>query len=237
MNHTKKIITTLIMISATHAGAFDLIGTTFFSPRSQSTNAARDIVGWHRYINRYTEDLYGAFAATPSYGQILRASRAARVMFGTSTLTLSGSQVPIRCSDDFLADYFGLSPEFKSTVCLHPFIRTGLIDFGGYLGWHNFYVQIHAPVVWTSWKLGIQEEVEDNGKLIPFPANYMDAGAVTPPITSFAQAMRGGTTFGDVSEGMKYGKFGCAHHKTGLSDMQIALGYNVLQRETVLDVH
>src|SRR2546423_529713 len=142
---TRKVsLFILSILGINNLSAFEFMGTSFFNPRSQSTNVARDLVGWHSLINRYDPpSLYGAVSITPSFGQILRQRRAAEAIFGTDIFSISGSLVPDRSLDDVLADYFGLSPSFSSIVEFKPFIRTGQIDFGFYLGLHDFYFRMH----------------------------------------------------------------------------------------------
>ena len=55
-------------------------------------------------------------------------------MFGTDQLTISGSSIENRGAQDILADYFGLSPVFQSTVCLDPKIVTFMTEFALYVG-------------------------------------------------------------------------------------------------------
>jgi len=58
-------------------------GYPFLLPRSQSVNAARDIVGIQQFINRYDMDTkYGVFAATVEYAQTFRPERLANYFFG-----------------------------------------------------------------------------------------------------------------------------------------------------------
>ena len=52
-----------------------LHGKTFLAPRSQSVNAARELTLWHRYINLYCQDFYGAFSITPEYSHSFRPER------------------------------------------------------------------------------------------------------------------------------------------------------------------
>lgn len=227
--HYKKKLGILLaaLISFQHVVAFNLTGTAFFQPRSQSENAARDMVGWHSLINRYdTDQLYGAIEITPSFGQILRARRVAEALFNNETLRISGSLIPNRGFDDILADYFGLSPAFESTVCIKPFIRTVQCDLGFYLGWGDFYFRAHAPALWTRWQLGIlEEDIAIEGSNVPYPANYMAATEIQAPARSFEQAVQGGITWGQNTTGLLNGKFGCSRTKTGLSDLQCALGW------------
>lgn len=231
MNYKKLVplsVCILIGAAAQNLHALTLTGLTFYSPRSQSTDAARLIVGWHPYINKCGEKLYGSLTAAPSYGGMTRSRRSAQVLFSTNQITVTGSQVENRKPNDFLADYFGLSPSFYSDVMLHPSIQTFLVDFAGYLGWSNWYFAVRAPAVRTRWNIEIEEVIANNGEGTQFPADYMDANAVSEPVASFKQAMRGGATWGQVSQGMKYGTFGCPRTTHALSDVQMALGYNIV---------
>jgi hypothetical protein len=231
-NYLLRISLCAIMATSSAIQALTLTGLTFYSPRSQSTDAARLIVGWHPYINKPNQSLYGALTAAPSYGGMTRSRRSAEVLFSTNNLTVSGSQVENRGENDFLADFFGLSPSFYSNVTLHPSIQTFLVDFGWYIGWQNWYFVARAPAVRTRWNIDVEELVVNNGTTTPFPANYMDFPAVPEPITSFKQAVRGGVTWGQVSQGMQYGTFGCPQTTHALSDLQMAIGYNIVNNET-----
>src|SRR5436190_19165459 len=94
-----------------------LHGKTFLAPRSESVNAARELVLWHRYINQYCQDCYGAFSVTPEYKHSFRPNRLAEYFWAVDDLVIAGSQVPNRTPEvDILGDYFGLSPSFESTV-------------------------------------------------------------------------------------------------------------------------
>ncbi len=231
MKFSKKILLLSVCLSSFYnLLALPLCGRSFLSPRSQSTNAARDLVGWHRFINKDACGFYGALAATPQYGHSYRPNRIAEYFFGSDEICITGSQVENRdCT--ILADYFGLSPLFKSCVCISPQIRTGLIDFAGYWGYKSFYIRAHAPVVWTKWDFELCETIDNTGITTPFPALYMDSGQVTPPIGSFVEALQGGVTFGQVTEGIQFGRVCGSQTETKLSDIEVALGWNFINHE------
>lgn len=231
--HIKKIgLCILSALASQKLNAFELYGNTFFSPRSQSANAARDLVGWHSLINYYNRgNVYGALAITPSYGQILRQKNAAFALFSTDNLFISGSLVPNRDENDILADYFGLSPAFESNVFLEPMIKTAQVDIAFYMSVNDIYFRFHAPVVATIWKLGMDEIIENVGCNVPYPAHYMSNDALFAPATSFCQAVRGGITFGDVKEGLRFGKFCSGQTRAGLSDIEMALGWNIINKQ------
>ncbi|MDP3889305.1 MAG: hypothetical protein Q8Q25_02045 [bacterium] len=235
-------ITTLLVTSValTISGTCNaqLHGISFFSPRSQSTNAARDISGIHPLRDLYDmHQKYGFFSITTTYTRSVRPDRIAEALFSTNVLTLSGSQITNRPEQDFLADYFGLSPSFISSVQLVPRIQNALFIFDGYLGldeWYpGLYAEIQIPAGWTDWKMELREKVIQNGKETTFPANYMTTNALAAPIERFEDALSGTVTFGHMQDPLKFGKvISCySHSKNGLADVHGALGLNFLLRE------
>lgn len=213
-----------------------LEGVSFFSPRSQSENSAREIVGWHPYIHRYdTDDIYATFAVTPVFSHSIRRERIADAMFGNSILFISGSQIERRGNIDLLADYFGLSPAFESTVALDPYIQNVMGDLQLYVGFdniaHGLFFSLHAPVVLTRWHLKLRESVFATGEDTPFPAGYMDVGEVKPAALSFTQAIQG-VVFGQMQDPLAFGKMGVSRSKSGFSDLQMGFGYDVVSKET-----
>lgn len=220
-----------------------LMGKTYLAPRSQSTNAALELAGFHRYINLYTPPVcnpcdsfftagYGAFAITPVYTHSFRPRRLAEYFFGTDELVISGSQVPGRDnSKQILADYFGLSPFYQSTVRIVPEIRTLFVDFNLYWGWSDYYIRIHAPYVNTKWDFQLYELPVSDPDISPlFPPLYMAHDAIVAPAHSFKQALAGNITYGDVKEGIQFGKVCGPRSASALSDVQIALGWNFINR-------
>ena len=155
--------------------------------RSQSVDAARELVGWTDKINLNTRWLdYGAFAITPEYTQSFDARKIAKNLFGTSIIStetlgdsffqdcgnsasfvVSGSLVAARGANDLLADYFGLPQDFQSVVTLKPRIENFIFDLDWYHGHssraHGLWFRIHAPLVYARWKLNLKETVLDAG--------------------------------------------------------------------------
>lgn len=220
----------------------------YFSIRSQSVNAARELVGWQTHINLFDKDcLYGSFSITPEYTRSFRSGRIAEYIFGDDvtatsskgTLAISGSQADNRGSHDWLADYFGLPTDFKSEVTFKPRIENFLVDFNLYLGLDEWmcglYFRIHAPVVYTRWDLRATEAVSDAGT-DAYLTGYMSndaAGIANATLRKdFLTAVDGTYTFGDMKEALKYGKMSKDRDtKTRLSDIEAALGWNFWQCE------
>jgi len=217
-------------------------GNTFFCARSQSVNAARELVGWQEYINRFEMDkIYGAITITPEFTRSFRRNRIAGFLFGqdykTGKLTISGSRAPSRGANDWLADHFGLAPDHVSEVTFRPRITNFLVDFNLYLGldevWEGAFFRIHAPVVHTRWDLNMCETVTTDGTLT-FTAGYMAATEVANAdlADNFITAIAGGRTWGDMKEALTCGKMSnCKRKKTRLSDVQAAFGWNFVQDE------
>src|SRR5436190_20543006 len=95
----KKIIVVLLLsfIPSHLYPSEELRGISFFSPRSQDMNAARDIVGWHPFIHRFDpQKNYATWSFTPEYNQSLRPKNISLALFNSDTFSLSGSEIPGR---------------------------------------------------------------------------------------------------------------------------------------------
>ena len=165
----------------------------YLSFRSQSVNAAREMVGWEYMINRADVDtLYGSMSITPAYGRSMQPNHIAQWLFNPSLMQcdsmkdclsfkVQGSQVPNRDPRAWLADYFYLPTDFQSKIDINPTIDTFLVDFNFYIGFDSclrgLYLTMHAPAVHTRWDLGFCESniyagINDDG-----------AGYFTPTFT------------------------------------------------------
>jgi len=213
-----------------------LEGRSFFSPRSQSTNLAREMSGWYPHIYQYGMTTnYSSIAINPAYAHSVRPARIAECLFGTDTLAISGSTIENRGPQDLLADYFGLSPQFASVVKISPEIKNLMINIDGYWGFDKYcnglYARVHVPLVWTRWRLDMCEEVELTGQTVPFPPLYMAQEAIPAPTDTFLDVLNGTIRFGQMQEPLAYGKVNGAQTTTGVSDIQFTLGWNFILEE------
>lgn len=215
----------------TYAIFVALQGQTFLSPRSQGTDAARDIVGWHEMINPVGKcGWYNSWTITPSYERSFRDNQLAEYFFGASVLGISGSQVATRDDTDLLADYFGLSPKFQSKVCINPQMQNVITDVAWYTGYNHFFASVHAPLAWTKTIVDLHEDVFDAGCTTPFPADYMDFQPVDAPYHCFSTAVGGTQSYGQVQR-LRSGKMGCSHTKWGCADFHINVGCHAIKNE------
>ena len=220
------------LISSCNYCSEELRGISFFSPRSQDMNAARDIVGWHPFIHMNANQNYSALAFTPQYNQSLRPKNISLALFNSDTFSLSGSQIPDRSgTDELLADYFGLSPAFASNAFFKPLIRNLIADIALYIGFNKWvkglYAQFRGPGVWTQWDMKLSDTIIQAGTNIPYPVGYMAATAVNAPYDSYTQAMRGVSSYGQVAP-LEYGKICGAQTLSGLAALEMVLGYDFI---------
>ncbi len=170
------LISLMIITTALHAGT-----VTNIIPRSQSLDAARDMVGWNNPdwgINRKRDDVfYASMNVTAAYTQTFRDDLLTLALFGNDltcgncgpALIISGSQRSDRGATDWLADYFGLPRDYKSTVSFNPHINNIILDFSFYAGldqWlEGLYFRIYGPFVHTCWDLGATEYIVNYGSV------------------------------------------------------------------------
>lgn len=259
MKHMLKGFFSLALLTSVSVALADsCTNHAYFSIRSQSVNAARELAGWQTHINLFDKDcFYGSFSVTPEFTRSFRSGRIAEFLFGDDlqtinndegVLVVSGSRYANRGAKDWLGDYFGLPTDFRSEVTFKPRISNFLVDLNLYLGLDEWacgmYFRIHAPIVHTRWELRATENVTATGAN-GFEAGYM--ANVNVPTTSlrhsFLSAVDGSYTFGDMKNPLLYGKIesGVAdgsttssksrHSKTRLSDVEAALGWNFWQCE------
>jgi hypothetical protein len=201
----KQLLCWTALISAAHLFGDGTV--TNIVPRSQSFNAARQMIGWNNPewgINRYPQDdYYASMNITFEYTRTFRDKRLAECLFGNDLtcqnrlcagcgvcedgpgINITGSDVTDRGPNDWLADYFGLPRDFESTVFFNPSISNYILDFSFYAGldaWiDGLYFRIHGPFVHTKWNLNAEESIATNGSTGYF-TGYFSSSAV--PITN-----------------------------------------------------
>lgn len=266
MNRTiKSVLALTVLVSTAISNA---VPHVFFRP--QEVNAPREMVGQQLFMNLCDMDkTNGVFSIVPEFTQSFRDGRIADCLIGNcgtsscntscnnscsdscndgATVVISGSQVTGRGANDWMADYFGLPTDFKSTLTLKPRIRNFLVDLQFYLGLDELasglYFKIHAPIVNTRWNLRASENVIAAGTN-NYAAGYFNATGVARAnlnaqalsyFTGSVPNLNDLTSAGYVSpacignvtfDALQYGKIGCKDAtKTRLADIEMALGWN-----------
>ncbi len=232
----------VVMISN---GLYGFGQKTLMNVRSQAFNAVRELAGWQNIIYRPAYDNhYFTMSVIPEYSHSFRSDEIANFLFGCRELIFSGSQVSDRGANDIMADYFGLPSDFKSVVQFSPKIVNFVMDLNWYIGldeWvRGLYAKIHLPIVHTKWDLKLNECTTDSGTTFTsYPAGYLAADVLelstltsgdTAP-TNVKTAFQGNAIFGDMREPLKFGKIFGRQTETRVSELWLAVGYNVLLSE------
>ncbi len=238
----KKLLFCMTVYTAAINSAYK--GGSFLSIRSQSQNAARHIAGWNQRTNvNDKEKQYNHISIIPQFSHSFNSHGIAKFFFGkdlvnNNEIKLSGSNIETRATTDWVADYFGLPTDFESTVSFSPVITNFIIDFNWKTNFgsicKNVYLEVKAPLCHTQWDMHLKETIIDRGQN-GFRNGYMDQQTtvgqtlITIPRSnlpsSFKNAIKGGTTFGDMRKALKYGKIDGCQKRTRLSDMHINIGY------------
>lgn len=214
---------------------------TFFSTRSQSVNAALELVGWEQEINQPDKTTcYGTVAGAIEYNHSFHNDRISKFLFGSECLFFSGSKVMNRGPNDILADYFGLPFCYQSCVSFSPVISNTMFDLNWYQGLDclccgsGAYIRVHVPVVHSKWDLDLQEIVLDNGDNYStcgtftfYPGGYMGPDKIERAgmHTNVREAFEGKTKVGDLQP-LQYGRIFGRQVETRIAEIQIALGWN-----------
>jgi hypothetical protein len=220
---------------------------TFFSTRSQSVDAVRDLVGLQQEIHLYNQDhCYGTIALTIEYNRSFQTKKIAQFLFGSEQLFFSGSKVENRGKNAILADYFGLPFCYQSCVKFEPRISNFIFDFNWYQSLDcvldGAYVQVHLPMVQTKWDLHLNEKILDDGTeecgtYTFYPAGYMSQEQLTIATSlipepnnlsiSVQEAFEGLRLVGD-RDPLQFGRIFGRQTRSRFSDLQLIFGWDFL---------
>src|SRR5688572_30720473 len=105
----------LLLIFFLIPGFVETVPRSIFTPRAQQTNVVHDFIVRNFDSSGILENQFD-ISLQCSYHHSFQNSRIADMIFGASQLRVSGSTVEGRLSTDLLADFFGLSQNFQSTI-------------------------------------------------------------------------------------------------------------------------
>lgn len=209
-------------------------GKTFFSPRSQGANIARDYAGINRFLRNIhqNDETFIATMALVYQRSFAGEEDITQHLFGAKKLFVSGSRVSGRNECDILADYFGLPTDFKSIVRFDPLVQNVIIPWHANVSLHSLceglFVIVSLPLAHTRWGLNIRERVSEKGQ-DPYPAGYMGSKQIDREDLpeNFIEAMQGNTIFGDLTRPMMFGTIPCKNQtETRLADIALNLEYS-----------
>ncbi|MCX5922158.1 MAG: hypothetical protein NTX86_02425 [Candidatus Dependentiae bacterium] len=258
MKQVIKIFCSILALLSAAQLESKLAVTPYYSIRSQGTDAARYLLEESRHINLVNQDgIYASLSATTQYTQSFNPKGIAQSLFGSDAfvgknihgaqITVSGTRTANRGINDWLADYFYLPPDFKSTLNFAPAVQNVIVDLGLHVNldaWVNgLFFSLHAPINWTKWDLHFNETLITTGT-IDYYQGYFTASPLPRAnlLNNFSEFACGKAPqkfvdpayLGDdvTFNGLTSAKFdGCAHTKTRLADLSLIVGYNFIDCE------
>ncbi len=149
--------------------------TTFISPKSIAVNDARERVGISAY-SHLPETSFMTSTITTQVSKSFRPERIIQCLFGDAViekdnkLTISGSRTTDRKpSRDWLADYFGLAPDFISIMAFRPRVLNFTAQFWSHINCDQLYpgtfLEISVPITHTNWNMNMSENITTLGEL------------------------------------------------------------------------
>lgn len=214
-------------------------------PRSQSSQTNLELNQLTHYLNHYdTQEYYSDFATTVGYSRSFRPHQLWQSMFGTDftsecaipAIGITGSQVALRRPNNWLADNFYLPAHYRSLISFKPVNENVFIYFNAFFALNTWmeglFLKIHAPFVWNRTSLNILElklSSSSDQAAGYFTPDIIPAADLLQNFISYAQGQSITNQQGVIFQGLKYAKIApCNRVKTGLSDLQAIIGYNVL---------
>ena len=248
----------IFLITLINCAAFTTIHssiTPYFSIRSQGLNTPRHLSGIvQKLFVPSNEPLAGTFSAALSYNRSFDDKKITECLFGNAccpTITISGSQVTDRADTDWLADYFYLPTDFKSSLSFKPRIDDILLDLNFHIDLNEWadglYVAAYAPIVHSRWDLNMCESIDMKGTNSHAPGyftpdalqrndlleNFTEyaAGCVTGPISQTV----GDETFSITLSRLNKSRISqTSLNQTRAADLRIVIGYDAIRKERLL---
>jgi len=239
-----------LLISTLHASTS--LVTPQIAMRSQGVNNARRLAGWADQIHLLEHTpLYGSLALNAAYTRSFNSDAIRHCLFGNSVqscnhIVVSGSTVPTRSKQDWLADYFYLPTDFQSILCFDPVIDNFIIDPTVYFGldpWiKGMYFTLYFPIVHSRWDLKFHERVITAGVTNDAPG-YVTADVTGLPrqdlLNNFTEYANGQTIapvnnvddilFGGLDYALIRSK---KNIKTRVADIRATMGIDIINNET-----
>jgi len=189
---------------------------TTFIPRPKSSDITLSMLRWHSHTNDEKKTFGGRLQLAPFYSHSTNSPELGKYfMFeGKNTLAISAVNADVHPYNFNLGDYIG-------TISLRPKqeVYGARIDYFQHINWlDGLYWSVSAPVIRVSNDPGLRESITANGAL---SATYYGPLTVT-------NALAGHMVTSDWSEPFRYGKIDGKQTKTGVSDIDVKLGYTLL---------
>lgn len=255
MTHYKNIVVSCLALTFLMSFAADPFVLPYFSIRSQGLNTPRHLVGVVPQVFASSDKkIHGAFADALSYTRSFDSEEITNCLFGTKccpALSISGSRVADRDENDWLADYFYLPTDYKSSVSFNPRIDNILLDINFFINldqWvDGLYVAVYAPLVHSRWDLHMCETIDAKGTNTHAPGYFtpdtLQRNALLNNFTEYAQ----GTVMNQVTQTVAGSNITTTfqrlnkarisqdgENQTRLADIRFVLGYDCIHKDRFL---
>ena len=155
-----------------------------------------------------------------------------------SLFLVEGSQAAQRNHHAWLADYFGLAPDFKSTVSIKPHITTIAGYFNAYVDLERYvsgvYATLKIPIAHSSWNVSLCESIESTGTTSYEPGYVNSTGVERPHLlssfTSYVSGCNSPDTQPTIFEPLTNACISShALHTTAIADIAFTLGWKCVE--------
>lgn len=217
---------------------------TFFSPRSQGADSARELVGRSQAFEMITSGSASwTLSMAPVYIHSFNNEHIVDYFFSHNCLAGSGSRVPVgRGACDIFTDYFALPANFSTRIGFSP-VRTSFI-FDVDLYWQmpfacdRLFFKVHFPIEHAKFDLRLSEGMITPAPAPAFqPAGYLGEQAITDYTRrslpdDLEDALEGGDfQVGDIDQWYRYGNIWGREYHSGIADLRTTLGVCVVKRD------
>lgn len=232
--HTKVAILFSYLCCIT-TSLYAVVGRSYFSPRSQGLNTARQMVGMEPYPPcKHTEHTCIWTAATPAYSQSISHEKLQDYLFfnNSGSMTFGNLDDP---KTDVFARNFLLNDDFKGSVSIKPDIQNFVLDIQAHINLDEWtcglYLDAHFPITWSDWDLHLEERTTSTGTAVP--ANKLGNDEATASfLKQVTRAWVGDTVnvnvFPDVMQQMNFATVDGKRTEVALADLHLSLGYQVI---------
>lgn len=252
MKHIKLIIAGILVVHSVTLHCATTTVIPYLPIRSQGLNTPRHLVGLIQQLyTNAAQGLYGTLAGTLFYNRSFDNNEISQCLFGITnceSITISGSRIDNRGANDWLADYFYLPTDFKSTISFKPVIDNVGAELSFYIGLDEWtpglYFAIYAPLVHSRWDLNMCETVELKGTSSHAPGYFTPdtlqrndllknftqyaSGTIAGPITQTV----GGTDFTITLQNLRNARISTKRlNQTRLADIRTIFGYSFVRKD------
>lgn len=239
----KKIITLSLYFLVAHTTNCT---SSYFSFRSASRNSARHYAVWQTPAEQNAQKVTGKIGLIGQWSANFKKNNIAECLFGGLScnknenlqLEFSGSLSENRSSNAFLADYFYLPTDFKSTAVVNPSVKMFIVSPVFRLNldaWHKgLYCEINSSFVHMHTNVHFKETVVEPG-INSYKEGYFvaDDSLIRTKLLENATAYFAGNSIQNdsatVFEALNFGRVTCEYQKrNGMADTSISFGYDHL---------